>query len=89
MIADVNADAGTGIVSELGSGAAFIQTDVTQEKDAQAAIDMALFDIRDDTQLRNCYALGNLQILRAVENLEKANFCDLTGEYVTPAFSAK
>jgi len=42
VIADVNADAGTGIVSELGSGAAFIQTDVTQEMDAQAAIDMAL-----------------------------------------------
>jgi NAD(P)-dependent dehydrogenase (short-subunit alcohol dehydrogenase family) len=42
VIADVNADAGAGIASELGTGAAFIQTDVTQEKDAQAAIDMAL-----------------------------------------------
>jgi NAD(P)-dependent dehydrogenase (short-subunit alcohol dehydrogenase family) len=42
VIADVNADASTGIVRELGTGAAFIQTDVTQEKDAQAAIDMAL-----------------------------------------------
>lgn len=42
VIADVNADAGAGIVSELSTGAAFIQTDVTQEKDAQAAIDMAL-----------------------------------------------
>jgi NAD(P)-dependent dehydrogenase (short-subunit alcohol dehydrogenase family) len=42
VIADINADAGASIVSELGTGAAFIQTDVTQEKDAQAAIDMAL-----------------------------------------------
>ncbi|MCT7665062.1 3-hydroxyacyl-CoA dehydrogenase [Shinella kummerowiae] len=42
VIADINADAGAGIVSELGTGAAFIQSDVTQEKDAQAAIDMAL-----------------------------------------------
>jgi NAD(P)-dependent dehydrogenase (short-subunit alcohol dehydrogenase family) len=42
VIADVNADAGAGIAGALGAGAAFIQTDVTQEKDGQAAIDMAL-----------------------------------------------
>ncbi|MGQ3213207.1 MAG: 3-hydroxyacyl-CoA dehydrogenase [Shinella sp.] len=42
VIADVNDDAGAGIVSELGTRAAFIQTDVTQEKDGQAAIAMAL-----------------------------------------------
>lgn len=42
VIADVNADSGAGIINELGTGAAFVQTDVTQEKDAQAAIDMAL-----------------------------------------------
>lgn len=42
VIADVNADAGAGIVGELGTGAAFIQTDVTQETDGQAAVDLAL-----------------------------------------------
>jgi NAD(P)-dependent dehydrogenase (short-subunit alcohol dehydrogenase family) len=42
VIADINADAGAGMVRELGTGATFIQTDVTQEKDGQAAIDMAL-----------------------------------------------
>ncbi|WP_313193683.1 3-hydroxyacyl-CoA dehydrogenase [Shinella zoogloeoides] len=42
VIADVNVDAGAGIVGELGTGAAFIQTDVTQETDGQAAVDLAL-----------------------------------------------
>ncbi|GMB83476.1 3-hydroxyacyl-CoA dehydrogenase [Shinella zoogloeoides] len=42
VIADVNVDAGRGIVGELGTGAAFIQTDVTQETDGQAAVDLAL-----------------------------------------------
>jgi len=42
VIADVNADAGAAIVGELGASAAFISTDVTQEKDGQAAIDLAL-----------------------------------------------
>ncbi|SCB35358.1 3-hydroxyacyl-CoA dehydrogenase [Rhizobium multihospitium] len=42
VIADVNVDAGGAIVSELGTNAAFIRTDVTQEKDAQAAIDTAV-----------------------------------------------
>ncbi|WP_349962311.1 3-hydroxyacyl-CoA dehydrogenase [Rhizobium sp. ZPR3] len=41
VIADVNADAGAGIVGELGIRAVFIRTDVTQEQDAQAAIEMA------------------------------------------------
>ena len=42
VIADINADAGADIVRELGASAAFIRTDVTQEKDGQAAIDLAL-----------------------------------------------
>ncbi|WP_430442051.1 3-hydroxyacyl-CoA dehydrogenase [Shinella sp.] len=42
VIADVNAEAGSAIVSELGGSAAFIQTDVTQERDGQAAVDLAL-----------------------------------------------
>ena len=42
VIADVNAEAGAGIVDALGSRAAFIRTDVTQEKDGEAAVDLAL-----------------------------------------------
>ncbi|MGG6896659.1 MULTISPECIES: 3-hydroxyacyl-CoA dehydrogenase [Rhizobium] len=41
VIADLNTDTGAGIVAELGAGAAFIKTDVTEEGDAQAAIDTA------------------------------------------------
>ncbi len=42
VIADVNAEAGAAVAHELGTGTAFIRTDVTQEKDGQAAIDLAL-----------------------------------------------
>lgn len=42
VIADVNAEAGAAIAHELGTAAAFIRTDVTQEKDGQATIDLAL-----------------------------------------------
>ncbi|WP_037154476.1 3-hydroxyacyl-CoA dehydrogenase [Rhizobium freirei] len=42
VIADVNADTGVGIVAELGASAAFIRTDVTEERDAQAAVDLAV-----------------------------------------------
>ncbi|MBB3459333.1 NAD(P)-dependent dehydrogenase (short-subunit alcohol dehydrogenase family) [Rhizobium sp. BK313] len=42
VIADVNTGAGAEIVSEFLTSVAFIKTDVTQEKDGQAAVDMAL-----------------------------------------------
>jgi len=42
VIADVNAQAGSAVAGELGSGAAFIRTDVTQEADGKAAVDLAL-----------------------------------------------
>ena len=58
VIADVNADSGAGIVNELGTGAAFIQTDVTQEKDAQAAIDMALDRFGHLHGLVNCAGIA-------------------------------
>jgi NAD(P)-dependent dehydrogenase (short-subunit alcohol dehydrogenase family) len=54
VIADVNADSGAGIINELGTGAAFVQTDVTQEKDAQAAIDTALERFGHLHGLANC-----------------------------------
>lgn len=54
VIADINADAGARIVGELGTGAAFILTDVTQDKDGQAAIDMALEHFGHLHGLINC-----------------------------------
>ena len=54
VIADVNADAGRGIAEELGGGAAFIQTDVMQEADGQAAVDLALARFGQLHGLINC-----------------------------------
>ncbi|HVK90268.1 MAG TPA: SDR family NAD(P)-dependent oxidoreductase, partial [Mycoplana sp.] len=42
VIADVNAEAGARIVEEIGEAAMFLRTDVTQEKDARAAVEAAL-----------------------------------------------
>ncbi|PTM96174.1 3-hydroxyacyl-CoA dehydrogenase [Mycoplana dimorpha] len=42
VVADVNAEAGARIVEEIGEAAMFVRTDVTQEKDAQAAVAAAL-----------------------------------------------
>ncbi|OCJ03980.1 3-hydroxy-2-methylbutyryl-CoA dehydrogenase [Rhizobium sp. AC27/96] len=54
VIADVNADAGAAIVGELGASATFIRTDVTQEEDGQAAIDLALERFGHLNGLVNC-----------------------------------
>ncbi len=54
VIADVNADAGTGIAAELGANAAFIKTDVTQEKDGEAAVGLALDRFGHLDGLVNC-----------------------------------
>ena len=54
VIADVNADAGRDIAEELGAVAAFIQTDVMQEADGQAAVDLALARFGQLHGLINC-----------------------------------
>jgi NAD(P)-dependent dehydrogenase (short-subunit alcohol dehydrogenase family) len=54
VIADVNAEAGAAIVDALGGSTAFIRTDVTQEKDAEAAIDLALARFGHLHGLVNC-----------------------------------
>jgi NAD(P)-dependent dehydrogenase (short-subunit alcohol dehydrogenase family) len=40
-IADVDVQAGTAVATELGDAAIFVRTDVTKERDAQAAVDAA------------------------------------------------
>ena len=54
VIADVNADAGESIAAELGASAVFIRTDVTQEGDGQAAVDLALARFGNLNGLVNC-----------------------------------
>ena len=60
VIADVNAEAGARIVEEIGEAAMFVRTDVTQEKDAQAAVAAALERFGHLHGLVNCagVALG-------------------------------
>lgn len=53
-IADVNVDAGTDIAAELGDAAIFVRTDVTEERDAQAAVDAALARFGHLHGLVNC-----------------------------------
>ncbi len=42
VIADLNADAGKGLVEEIGANAAFVECDVTKADDVQAAVETAL-----------------------------------------------
>ncbi|MFD1327840.1 3-hydroxyacyl-CoA dehydrogenase [Mycoplana ramosa] len=58
LIADVNTAAGASIVGELGACAAFTRTDVTQEKDAQAAVDLALERFGHLHGLVNCAGIA-------------------------------
>jgi len=66
VIADVNTDAAAAVISELGGRTAFIKTDVTQEEEGQAAIDIALERFGHLHGLVNCagVALGEKVIGR-------------------------
>ncbi|MBB3977024.1 NAD(P)-dependent dehydrogenase (short-subunit alcohol dehydrogenase family) [Rhizobium azooxidifex] len=54
LIADVNAQAGAQTAAELGDAAIFLRTDVTQEQDAQAAVDAAIARFGHLHGLVNC-----------------------------------
>lgn len=54
VIADVNAEAGAQTAAELGDAAIFLRTDVTQEQDAQAAVDAAIARFGHLHGLVNC-----------------------------------
>lgn len=58
IIADVNSDVGHRLAEELGSAAAFIQTDVTNAEQAQAAIDAARNQFGGLDMLINCAGIG-------------------------------
>ncbi|MBR0565316.1 3-hydroxyacyl-CoA dehydrogenase [Azoarcus sp. L1K30] len=59
VIADLNADAGEALAAELGSRAAFARTNVADEGDARAAVDLALTRFGALHGLVNCAGIGN------------------------------
>ncbi len=58
VIADVDVERGPQLTAELGSGAWFCKTDVTNEGEAQAAVDAALQHFGGLTGLVNCAGIG-------------------------------
>jgi NAD(P)-dependent dehydrogenase (short-subunit alcohol dehydrogenase family) len=54
VIADVNVSAGQALEAELGATARFVKVDITQEDDAQAAVDMATQTFGGLHGLANC-----------------------------------
>lgn len=57
-IADVDVQASTAIATELGDAAIFVRTDVTEERDAQAAVDAALARFGHLHGLVNCAGIA-------------------------------
>src|SRR5689334_4723247 len=58
VIADVNVELGQSLASELGDGAVFCKTDVSNEADAQAAVDLAGKRFGGLNGLVNCAGIG-------------------------------
>ena len=59
VLADLQADAGSALAAELGAAARFAQTDVTQEDDVAAAVDLAVGEFgRLDVMFNNAGIVG-------------------------------
>ena len=58
VIADLNAERGEALATELGEHAAFQRTDVTDEADAQAAVELAVSRFGGLQGLINCAGIG-------------------------------
>ncbi|AVR88059.1 SDR family NAD(P)-dependent oxidoreductase [Thauera aromatica] len=59
LIADLNAEAGEGLAAALGERAAFARTNVADEADAQAAVELAQSRFGGVHGLVNCAGIGN------------------------------
>jgi NAD(P)-dependent dehydrogenase (short-subunit alcohol dehydrogenase family) len=58
VIADVDSDRGSKLAADLGGGALFCRTDVTSDRDAQAAVDAAMNQFGGLNGLVNCAGIG-------------------------------
>ncbi len=58
VVADLNRAAGEALAGELGQAARFASTDVTSEKDGQAAVDLALRSFGHLHGLVNCAGIA-------------------------------
>ncbi|MGB3682795.1 MAG: SDR family NAD(P)-dependent oxidoreductase, partial [Rubrobacteraceae bacterium] len=54
LVADLDKEAGEGIAGEIGEAARFVETDVTDEKSAHAAIDTAVHELGGLQGVVNC-----------------------------------
>ncbi|MBT0963480.1 SDR family NAD(P)-dependent oxidoreductase [Denitromonas iodatirespirans] len=59
VIADLNAERGEALAAELGERTAFVRTNVAEEADAQAAVDLACSRFGGLHGLVNCAGIGN------------------------------
>lgn len=92
VISDVQTDAGTALAAELGDIARFIQTDVTDENDVAAAVDLAVGDFGGlDIAVANAGILGATgSILScAIEDVTRTILVDLVGVYTTIKHAAR
>jgi NAD(P)-dependent dehydrogenase (short-subunit alcohol dehydrogenase family) len=75
VIADLNRDVGEALVREIGTAARFVRTDVVDETEAQAAIDVALRNFGDLHGLVQCAGiLGAARIIGKEKPHELALF---------------
>jgi len=58
LIADVNAEAGEGVAAEIGGGAKFVLTDVTDEGSVRDAVDAAVGTFGGLSGVVNCAGIG-------------------------------
>src|SRR5689334_21829485 len=58
LLVDVDSDRGEGLARELGAGALFARTDVSNEAEAQAAVELAATRFGGLTGLVNCAGIG-------------------------------
>lgn len=87
VIADMNAAAGEAYAAELGEGAVFVRTDVTQEADGQRAVDAAVERFGALHGLVNCAGVAPSERVvgrggpHALESFTRAVMINLVGTF--------
>lgn len=89
VIADINGQAGQALVADLGENARFVHTDVTSERNVQAAVDLAVEQFGALQGLINCAGVAiAMRVLskRGVHDL--ADFARVIAINLTGTFNA-